>query len=147
MAINYYPQCPDPELTFGLPPHSDPNVITVLLQDEVSGLQVLENQQWIAVHPIARVCELLHRNVLSNGEYKSVLHRAVVNSSKARISIPTFYCPSPDAIIGPAPPLVNNENHALYRSFAYKDYYHTFWSKDLHGKSCLDFFKLRDLQI
>eukprot|EP01018_Ginkgo_biloba_P028717 Gb_14306 [translate_table: standard] len=63
MAINYYPQCPDPELTFGLPPHSDPNVITVLLQDEVSGLQVLENQQWIAVHPIARVCELLHRNV------------------------------------------------------------------------------------
>eukprot|EP01018_Ginkgo_biloba_P028716 Gb_14315 [translate_table: standard] len=52
MAINYYPQCPDPELTFGLPPHSDPNVITVLLQDEVSGLQVLENQQWIAVHPI-----------------------------------------------------------------------------------------------
>lgn len=29
MAVNYYPQCPQPELTYGLPSHTDPNALTV----------------------------------------------------------------------------------------------------------------------
>lgn len=52
MAINYYPPCPEPELTYGLPGHADPNAITILLQDEVPGLQVLKDEKWIAVNPI-----------------------------------------------------------------------------------------------
>ncbi|ONK55985.1 uncharacterized protein A4U43_C10F2960 [Asparagus officinalis] len=50
MAINYYPPCPEPELTFGLPAHTDPNALTVLLQDQdVPGLQILKDgriKQW-----------------------------------------------------------------------------------------------------
>jgi len=52
MAMNYYPPCPQPELTYGLPAHTDPNLITILLQDHVPGLQVLRNGKWIAVNPI-----------------------------------------------------------------------------------------------
>lgn len=52
MALNYYPPCPQPELTYGLPGHTDPNLITVLLQDDVPGLQVLRNSKWLAVNPI-----------------------------------------------------------------------------------------------
>ena len=52
MALNYYPPCPQPELTYGLPGHTDPNLITILLQDDVPGLQVLRNGKWIAVNPI-----------------------------------------------------------------------------------------------
>lgn len=52
VALNYYPPCPQPELTYGLPGHTDPNLITVLLQDDVSGLQVLKNGKWVAVNPI-----------------------------------------------------------------------------------------------
>lgn len=52
MAFNYYPPCPQPELTYGLPGHTDPNLITILLQDDVPGLQVLRNGKWIAVNPI-----------------------------------------------------------------------------------------------
>lgn len=53
MAINYYPPCPEPELTYGLPDHTDPNTITILLQDpEVAGLQVHVDGKWIAVEPI-----------------------------------------------------------------------------------------------
>lgn len=52
MAINYYPPCPQPDLTYGLPVHADPNVITILLQDDVPGLQVLKNGKWVAVNPI-----------------------------------------------------------------------------------------------
>ena len=52
MALNYYPPCPQPELTYGLPGHTDPNLITVLLQDQVPGLQVLKDGNWVAVNPI-----------------------------------------------------------------------------------------------
>lgn len=52
MAINYYPPCPQPELTYGVPGHADPNVITILLQDDVPGLQVLKSGKWVAVNPI-----------------------------------------------------------------------------------------------
>jgi isopenicillin N synthase-like dioxygenase len=52
----------------------------------------------------------MYVQVLSNGRYRSVLHRAVVSSSKARISIPTFYCPSPDAVIAPAPASIDDEH-------------------------------------
>jgi hypothetical protein len=53
MVINYYPSCPNPDLTFGLPGHSDPDGITVLMQDEVNGLQVLKNGKWVVVQPVA----------------------------------------------------------------------------------------------
>ncbi|EOA21018.1 hypothetical protein CARUB_v10001353mg [Capsella rubella] len=52
MAINYYPPCPQPELTYGLPGHKDANLITVLLQDDVSGLQVFKDDKWVAVKPV-----------------------------------------------------------------------------------------------
>lgn len=52
MAINYYPRCPEPELTYGLPAHTDPNALTILLQQpNVAGLQVLKDGKWIAVEP------------------------------------------------------------------------------------------------
>lgn len=53
MAVNCYPPCPEPELTYGLPGHTDPNALTILLQDQqVSGLQVLKDGVWLAVDPI-----------------------------------------------------------------------------------------------
>ncbi|CAL8124062.1 unnamed protein product [Prunus armeniaca] len=52
MAINYYPPCPQPELTYGLPGHADPNVVTLLLQDEVAGFQVFNHGRWVAVKPM-----------------------------------------------------------------------------------------------
>lgn len=53
MAVNFYPPCPQPDLTYGLPGHTDPNALTILLQDSrVSGLQVLKEGKWLAVNPI-----------------------------------------------------------------------------------------------
>ena len=52
MAVNFYPPCPEPELTYGLPGHTDPNALTILLQDlQVCGLQVLKDGKWVAVNP------------------------------------------------------------------------------------------------
>ncbi|KAJ4952658.1 hypothetical protein NE237_029490 [Protea cynaroides] len=144
MAINYYPPCPQPELTYGLPVHTDPNLITILLQDDVPGLQVLRNGKWIAVNPmpgtfIVNIGDQIE--VLSNGRYKSVKHRAVVNCNRERISVPTFYCPSPDSMIQPAEELIDDEHHAVYRGFTYGDYYQKFWNRGLATENCLDMFK------
>lgn len=145
MAMNYYPPCPQPELTYGLPGHTDPNLITVLLQDDVPGLQVLRNEKWVAVNPIPNTFIINigdQMQVISNDRYKSVLHRAVVNCNKDRISIPTFYCPSPDAVIGPAPELVKDDHPAVYKNFTYGDYYTQFWNRGLATECCFDAFKI-----
>lgn len=52
MNMNYYPTCPDPSLTLGLPKHADPNLITILNQGSISGLQILRDKSWFAVDPI-----------------------------------------------------------------------------------------------
>ncbi|KAL6175162.1 hypothetical protein ACLB2K_051805 [Fragaria x ananassa] len=134
MALNYYPPCPEPELTYGLPGHTDGNLITILLQDDVPGLQVLRKGKWVAVNPIPNtfiinICDQMQ--VISNDRYKSVLHRAVVNCNKERISVPTFYCPSPDALIGPAKELVSHDQPAMYRNFTYAEFYSKFWDRGL----------------
>lgn len=53
LRVNFYPKCPQPDLTLGLSPHSDPGGMTILLPDDfVSGLQVRKGDQWITVKPV-----------------------------------------------------------------------------------------------
>lgn len=52
VVVNCYPPCPEPELTLGMPPHSDYGFLTLLLQDDVEGLQILYRDEWVTVDPI-----------------------------------------------------------------------------------------------
>ncbi|XP_042393651.1 flavanone 3-dioxygenase 2-like [Zingiber officinale] len=145
MAINYYPRCPEPELTYGLPPHTDPNAFTILLQDpSVPGLQVLKDGHWIAVDPqpnalVINIGDQLQ--ALSNGRYKSAWHRAVVNSDKERISVASFVCPCKSVVINPPEKLITNGSPAVYKSYTYDEYYTKFWSRNLDDEHCLELFK------
>lgn len=52
LRVNFYPKCPQPDLTLGLSSHSDPGGITLLLPDaNVPGLQVRRNNSWVTVKP------------------------------------------------------------------------------------------------
>ncbi|KAL5737152.1 hypothetical protein ACOSP7_031593 [Xanthoceras sorbifolium] len=145
MAVNFYPPCPQPELTYGLPGHTDPNALTILLQDlHVSGLQVLKDGKWVAVkpHPNAFVINIGDQlQAVSNGRYKSVWHRATVNAEMPRMSVASFLCPSDDAVISPPKPLTENGTGAIYRDFTYAEYYKKFWSRNLDQEHCLELFK------
>jgi isopenicillin N synthase-like dioxygenase len=52
MRFNLYPPCPQPELAIGLRAHTDPHLLTILHQDEVAGLQVFIDEQWVTVKPL-----------------------------------------------------------------------------------------------
>jgi isopenicillin N synthase-like dioxygenase len=90
---------------FGVAPHTDFGVLTLLLQDSSGGLQI-ENKsgEWIEAPPIAGtlVCnigDLLAR--WTNDRFASTLHRVVNRTSNARYSIPVFFDPHTDTIIDP----------------------------------------------
>ncbi|KAJ0037666.1 hypothetical protein Pint_22874 [Pistacia integerrima] len=124
LQANYYPPCPEPELTLGLGSHTDVDALTILFQSEgVSGLQVIKNGKWVAVDPVpnAFVINLGDQiQVLSNGRYKSVQHRAVTNKVK-RISLAMFYGPSMDAVIGPIQELVDEAHPPVYRNYRFAE--------------------------
>lgn len=126
LRVNFYPKCPQPDMTLGLSSHSDPGGMTLLLPDpDVPGLQVRKNGSWITVKPsnhafIINIGDQIQ--VLSNATYKSVEHRVVVNSGKERVSLAFFYNPRSDIPIGPAKELVSAENPPLYEPMTYNEY-------------------------
>ena len=48
LVANLYPPCPRPEDTIGLPPHTDHGLMTLLIQNELPGLQVMHNGKWVS---------------------------------------------------------------------------------------------------
>ncbi|CAK9234703.1 unnamed protein product [Sphagnum troendelagicum] len=141
---NYYPPCPEPEKTVGLTAHTDYNLLTVLHQGEIGGLQVEKDGQWIAIRPregafAINVGDTLQ--ALTNGKYKSVPHRAVVNRSDARISLAYFFAPTKSIPIYPHPELVEaHETGApLYRPFTFEEFTS---AKIVQALNTLDQFQL-----
>ncbi|KAF7825534.1 putative 2-oxoglutarate-dependent dioxygenase [Senna tora] len=125
LRVNFYPSCPQPDLTLGLSPHSDPGGMTILLPDDhVSGLQVRRGNDWITVKPasdafIINIGDQIQ--VLSNAIYKSIEHRVIVNSNKDRVSLAFFYNPRSDLLIEPAKELVSEERPSLYTPMTFDE--------------------------
>ncbi|KAL6195034.1 hypothetical protein ACLB2K_030656 [Fragaria x ananassa] len=148
--LNYYPVCPNPELTVGVGRHSDVSTLTVLLQDYIGGLYVragttTDEDSWVHVPPlegslVINIGDALQ--IMSNGKYKSVEHRVVANGSKTRISVPIFVNPRPSDVIGPLPEVLGSSGEkALYKQVLYSDYVKHFFRKAHDGKSTVDFAK------
>ncbi|XP_020578907.1 probable 2-oxoglutarate-dependent dioxygenase At3g111800 [Phalaenopsis equestris] len=145
IRVNYYPTCPQPELTLGLSSHSDPGGITLLLPDErVKGLQVRHGGRWVTVRPlpggfIVNVGDQVQ--ILSNGIYRSVEHRVAVNSSAERLSIAFFYNPRSDLLLGPLPELVNEDQPARYQPMTFDQYRLYMRKQGPRGKSHVESLK------
>ncbi|BFG19489.1 hypothetical protein CerSpe_057630 [Prunus speciosa] len=109
MRTNLYPTCQEPNLSLGTGPHCDPNALTILHQDLVGGLDVFVDNKWHKVRPVLGALVINIGDVfaaLSNGIYRSCLHRAAVNSHKERRSLVFFMCPRADKVVKPAEELV-----------------------------------------
>ncbi len=90
---------------FGVGPHTDFGVLTVLAQDHVGGLQVQDTAgDWVAAPPVpgalvVNVGDLLAR--WTNDAYRSTPHRVVNSSGKERLSLVLAYDPGPGTLIDP----------------------------------------------
>ncbi|CAH1448615.1 unnamed protein product [Lactuca virosa] len=149
VRMTYYPPCPQPDLAVGLTPHSDAAGITILLQvNNVEGLQVKKNGLWIPVNflPdafVVNVGDILE--ILSNGIYNSIEHRAVVNAIKERMSLAMFFNPKLEADVGPSKSLIRNTgNPPLYKTLVMEQYLKDFFSRKLNGKTFLEKMKIKD---
>ncbi|EOY06473.1 2-oxoglutarate (2OG) and Fe(II)-dependent oxygenase superfamily protein isoform 1 [Theobroma cacao] len=147
VRMNYYPPCSRPDLVLGLSPHSDGSALTVLQQvkDSSVGLQILKGNTWVPVQPVPNALVINIGDtieVLTNGKYKSVEHRAVTHKERDRLSIVTFYAPSYEIELGPMPELVDEKNPCRYRRYNHGEYSKHYVTNKLQGKRALDFAKI-----
>ncbi|KAK6248476.1 hypothetical protein QUC31_020041 [Theobroma cacao] len=144
LQLNSYPVCPDPGRAMGLAPHTDSSVLTLLYQGNISGLQVQRDDAagWMPVEPVegalvVNVGDLMH--IVSNGRFKSVLHRALVNNEHHRVSTAYFYGPPRDAKVSPLRKLIDRDHPPLYRPVTWKDYLE---AKSKHFSKALESIRL-----
>lgn len=52
LSVNHHIPCPDPSLTLGMPEHCDPNLISMLHQGTVPGLQLFKDGEWLNLESI-----------------------------------------------------------------------------------------------
>ncbi|VVB17901.1 unnamed protein product [Arabis nemorensis] len=125
LIINYYPPCPYPDLIEGLDAHTDVSGLTIILPNEIPGLLVFKDDQWIELENIpSAIIVLIADQILrlSNGRYKSVLHKTTVAKEKTRMSWPVLVRPTNDTVVGPFPELIGHDNPTKFKPMAYKDY-------------------------
>lgn len=106
------------ESIIGIGAHTDYGNLTVLAQDDVGGLQVMNREgDWIEATPIPdtfiiNIGDLIQR--LTNDVYLANLHRVINTSGRERYSIPFFIDADYDAVFDPLESCVGPDNPARY---------------------------------
>ena len=109
LRLLHYPPRPEtsPDDLYGSAPHTDFGALTLLLQDDVGGLQVrTPDGSWVDVPRlpgsyVVNVGDMLHR--MSNGRLRSTPHRVINRSGRERFSCPFFFDPHVNTEIEPLP--------------------------------------------
>ena len=114
--IKYPPLNPnDSPAPFGSAPHTDHGFMTLVLQDDTAGLEVLSsNGRWMPVNPVPNtlvlnVADML--SIISNGRWKSTPHRVILGP-QPRESTAFFFDPDFDAKINPLVEIRNSDNRS-----------------------------------
>ncbi|XP_051150532.1 1-aminocyclopropane-1-carboxylate oxidase 1 [Andrographis paniculata] len=141
--VAMYPQCPNPELIRGLREHTDAGGIILLLQDDqIPGLEFFKDGKWVKIPPSINNRIFINTGdqveILSNGMYKSALHRVMAMKDGKRLSVATFYNPAGDAVISPASKLL------LPNHFSFGEYL-KLYSKTKFGDKGLRFQSLKNM--
>jgi isopenicillin N synthase-like dioxygenase len=130
MTLNHYPsqEVPKNADEIGVVGHSDSGGFTILWQDSVGGLELLNRQdEWVMVPPIENAFVLNLGDMMqiwTNGHFSSTPHRVINTYGKSRLSIPLFANPNYFTVVKPLigevnpdfVPFTSGEYHtAVYR--------------------------------
>ena len=99
--------------------HSDAGALTLLLQDDVGGLQVNLDEDWVDVEPIDDALVVNTGDMMqvwSNDRYQAALHRVRPVTDRPRLSLPYFFNPSYSTDYEPLAGSVDKGDSPHYRS-------------------------------
>ena len=131
LRLNSYPVCDDPAPAdsptipqrghFAIGYHTDAGAVTVLLQDDQPGLQVLHEGAWRTVTPVPGALTINIGDIVqvwSNDRYPAPLHRVTAHASRERFSAPFFFNPTYETDFAPllGPPRYRAINWGEYRA-------------------------------
>ena len=109
----------------GISQHTDAGAITILLQDEVAGLQVWHDETWLDVAPVEGAMTINIGDMLqvwSNDRYRAPLHRVRASARRARYSAAYFCNPDYHTTAAPLNSAVSIDNPACYRPIPWAEF-------------------------
>jgi len=129
LVLNYFPPADRAavrEAQWSFSPHSDYNAFTLLYQDALGGLQVLNAEgEWIDAPPIPGTMVVNIGDLFqawTNDLYVSTLHRVFNTAPAARISVPLFASPNGATIIKCLETCAGPGNPPRYQPVSAEDY-------------------------
>jgi len=137
-GLNFYP-APSIETIeaansdVGVGAHCDASSFTILLQDDVGGLEVRDSSgRWIAAPYVPGAYVINIGDTMmgwTNGHFVSTLHRVVSRKPVDRYSATMFMNPDIDINISPIDKFVTDENLARFEEFSNEEYMKRFFVK------------------
>jgi len=131
LRLNYYPVAdplgdePSSGADLGVHHHTDAGALTLLLQDDVKGLQVYRDGAWYSVTPlkgafVVNIGDMIQ--VWSNDIYHAAIHRVLAMDRLDRYSLPFFFNPAYEAVVFPLAATVDDSRPANYRGIPWGEF-------------------------
>ncbi|CAI9117887.1 OLC1v1019375C1 [Oldenlandia corymbosa var. corymbosa] len=151
IMVNSYPPNPaaaQPDLELGLPPHSDCSCLSIVLQGS-RGLQIQDSDgiwrdvSYVKGALVVNIGDCVE--VMSNGVYKSVVHRVkILSNNFTRISIASLHSSALDEKVEVAEELVDDEKRPKgYKESTFNDFLNFISRNDIsEGNYFIDTLRL-----
>ncbi|KAK8692659.1 hypothetical protein V6N13_070266 [Hibiscus sabdariffa] len=135
--------CSDP--TLGIVAHCDQNLMTLLYQNEVNGLEI-ENKvgEWISIRPSLHSFVVIIGETLSvwlNGALSSPCHRVMIKENKDRYSLGLFARMRGGYLAKTPKELVDDHNPMLFKPFDYEEFSKFYHAQIAQGVAASGFLR------
>ncbi|XP_058785768.1 probable 2-oxoglutarate-dependent dioxygenase AOP1.2 isoform X2 [Vicia villosa] len=107
-------------------PHTDKSNLTIISQNEVQGLQLLQKSgNWVNLNVPPNGFAVMVGDILqawSNGRFKAPIHRVAIRGNKDRYVFILFSFPREETFIKVPSELVDEDHPLRYKTFTYEDF-------------------------